>query len=130
MISFGGSDRGSGRRGPPDYTSRPVQLRLFVLVGALMLVLACMFEARKPENWRWLWAGHRSRPGRWRWPTARNAPSPRPQWRRGETGHDSGFAWRAADALRSIDRTQRGTGRGEGRHGVAPPPNKMLGFVS
>ena len=45
------------RRPPPNYFSRPVQRRLFLAVGCLMLVLILMAEARKPQNWQWMWAG-------------------------------------------------------------------------
>ena len=47
------------RQPPPNYSSRREQIRLFILCGMLMLVLAMMNEARKPEAWRWLWAGGR-----------------------------------------------------------------------
>jgi hypothetical protein len=40
---------------PPDYSSRPVQIRLFMMVALLVLVITAAFEARKPERWRWLW---------------------------------------------------------------------------
>lgn len=43
-------------RPPPDYTSRPVKLRLFVIVAALMLVLFVAEKARDPDNWRWFFA--------------------------------------------------------------------------
>lgn len=39
---------------PPDYTSRATRIKLFVLVGSLMLVLVMMNEARKPDNWKWM----------------------------------------------------------------------------
>lgn len=48
---------GTSRRHPPNYLSRREQYRLFVLSTSLMLVLVMMNEARKPANWRWLWAG-------------------------------------------------------------------------
>lgn len=38
----------------PDYSSRSAKLRLFVMVCAVMLVVALMFEARNPRNWDWL----------------------------------------------------------------------------
>jgi hypothetical protein len=41
----------------PDYRSRSARFRIFVLVAALMTVLVAMNEARKPENWAWLWRG-------------------------------------------------------------------------
>ena len=41
----------------PNYFARSVQVRLLCVVASLMLVLALMFEARKPENWQWMWAG-------------------------------------------------------------------------
>ena len=40
---------------PRDYFSRREQYRLLVLVSMLMFVLIAMNEARKPQNWRWLW---------------------------------------------------------------------------
>ncbi|MCA9195889.1 MAG: hypothetical protein KDA87_00060 [Planctomycetales bacterium] len=43
------------RHRPPNYASRSVQMRLFVLVGSLMLIFILMSEAAKPANWRWLW---------------------------------------------------------------------------
>ena len=39
-------------RPPPDYTSRPVKLRLFAIVAARMLVLFVAEKARDPDNWR------------------------------------------------------------------------------
>ena len=44
------------RRPPPNYLSRSVQRRLFLAVGSLMLVVILMSEARKPQNWQWMWA--------------------------------------------------------------------------
>ena len=41
---------------PPNYLSRRVQWRVFMLVACFMLVIILMQEARKPKNWRWLWA--------------------------------------------------------------------------
>lgn len=51
----GNDTRHAARKPPPNYFSRSVQWRLMVLVGSLMLVLTLMAEARKPQNWRWLW---------------------------------------------------------------------------
>jgi len=31
-----------------------------MLIVALILVVALMFEARKPENWEWMWAGEKA----------------------------------------------------------------------
>ncbi|MGE0757975.1 MAG: hypothetical protein AB7O38_13185 [Pirellulaceae bacterium] len=45
---------------PIDYRSRRIRVQLFVLTAALMAVLVGMNEARKPETWRWLWAGDTS----------------------------------------------------------------------
>lgn len=45
------------RRPPPDYFSRRVRIRLFMLVAMFMLVLTLMTEAGKPKNWYWLWGG-------------------------------------------------------------------------
>ena len=55
----GGSSRPSGskRKPPPNYFSRKEQYRLLILCAMLMLVLVMMNEARKPQNWKWLWAG-------------------------------------------------------------------------
>lgn len=44
------------RRPPRNYFSRREQVRLLLLCSLLMLVLVMMNEARKPENWDWLWA--------------------------------------------------------------------------
>lgn len=41
---------------PPNYLSRRVQWKLFLLVGTLMFVVILMQEARKEKNWRWMWA--------------------------------------------------------------------------
>ncbi len=41
-------------RRPPDYGSRAVQWKLFMLVGCLFAVLWCMQQAGKPESWQWL----------------------------------------------------------------------------
>ncbi len=43
------------RKPPPDYLSRRTQHRIFALVGSLFLVFFLMEQARKPENWRWIW---------------------------------------------------------------------------
>lgn len=51
--SSGGSP---GWKPPPNYLARSTQWRLLVMVGSLMLVLTLMWEARKPENWAWMWA--------------------------------------------------------------------------
>ena len=42
---------------PPNYFARSMQVRLLTLVFAFMLVIVLMFEARKPENWKWMWGG-------------------------------------------------------------------------
>ena len=57
--SGGGSSRSSGSKPkpPPNYFSRKEQYRLLILCATLMLVLVMMNEARKPKNWKWLWAG-------------------------------------------------------------------------
>ncbi len=39
---------------PPNYLSRRFQLRLMTMVGSLLLILFLMSEARRPENWKWL----------------------------------------------------------------------------
>jgi hypothetical protein len=54
-----GKQPSEGRRRPqppPDYLSRRVQWKVFVMVACLMLVFILMQEARRPENWRWMWA--------------------------------------------------------------------------
>ena len=43
------------RRPPPDYTQRSTKLKLFVMVAALMVVLAFAERVRDPKNWQWLW---------------------------------------------------------------------------
>ena len=42
------------RRGPPNYRSRWVQLRLLAMVSLFMLVLFAAYEARNPKYYRWL----------------------------------------------------------------------------
>jgi hypothetical protein len=43
-----------GRRRPtPDYSSRRSQIKLLVLVFALLAMLRLMDEARQPGNWKW-----------------------------------------------------------------------------
>ncbi len=56
-LDFQGSsnDRRFGRKPPPDYLSRRTQYRILALVGSLFLILLLMEQARKPENWRWIW---------------------------------------------------------------------------
>jgi len=49
------SGRRSGLKPPPNYASRRVQWKVFILVALLLLVVVLMKEARKAENWRWLW---------------------------------------------------------------------------
>ena len=39
---------------PPNYSSRPVQYRLLLLVGMCMTILVVMNEARDPKNWYWM----------------------------------------------------------------------------
>jgi hypothetical protein len=46
------------RRPPPNYFSRRVQLRIFTLLAMVMLVLWLMDQARRPENWYWMWGGN------------------------------------------------------------------------
>ena len=41
------------RRPAPDYSSRRSQIRLLVLVFALLAMLRVIDEARQPENWQW-----------------------------------------------------------------------------
>ncbi len=50
-------DQRAGRlRRVPDYSSRPVKLRLFVLVAAFILVLIVAEKARDPKSWQWFFA--------------------------------------------------------------------------
>ena len=46
---------------PPNYFSRSTQVRVLMMVFSLMLVMVLMSEARKPENWKWMWAGAKTR---------------------------------------------------------------------
>lgn len=50
-------DEKPSRRPPPNYFSRRVRIRLFMLVAMFMLIVTLMFEAAKPGNWYWLWGG-------------------------------------------------------------------------
>jgi hypothetical protein len=43
------------RRAVPDYTQRSTKLRLFVMVAALMVIVAFAERARDPKTWNWLW---------------------------------------------------------------------------
>ena len=65
-LTFGHSSESSpsgGRlRRVPDYNSRPVKLRLFALVAALMLVLFVAEKARDPKYWRWFFAHENAPP--------------------------------------------------------------------
>ncbi|MCA9211808.1 MAG: hypothetical protein KDB27_01990 [Planctomycetales bacterium] len=45
----------SNLRKPPNYSSRPMQYRLMMLVTMLMVVILLMAEAAKPKNWEWMW---------------------------------------------------------------------------
>jgi hypothetical protein len=49
------------RQRPPNYYSRSVQVRVLMMVFSLLLVIVMMLEARKPENWEWMWAGAKTR---------------------------------------------------------------------
>jgi hypothetical protein len=58
-LTFTDADKDSspGRlRRAPDYNSRPVKLRLFVLVAAFILVLIVAEKARDPKSWQWFFA--------------------------------------------------------------------------
>ena len=57
-LNFGRENlqRGSRPKRPPNYLSRSVQWKVFMMVACLMLVFILMQEAKKPDNWRWLWA--------------------------------------------------------------------------
>lgn len=56
-LDFRGSsnDRRFRRRPPPDYLARRTQYRVLALVGSLFLIVFLMDQARKPDNWRWMW---------------------------------------------------------------------------
>ncbi|MCA9147159.1 MAG: hypothetical protein KDB05_30490 [Planctomycetales bacterium] len=49
------------RAAPPNYFSRSTQVRVLMMVFSLMLVIVLMLEARKAENWEWMWAGTKIR---------------------------------------------------------------------
>lgn len=57
MADASQDDRPS-RRQPSNYSSRRVWWRLFGLVAMFMLVLWIMEQARRPQNWYWLWGGN------------------------------------------------------------------------
>ena len=42
------------RRTVPNYSTRSVQIRLLMLVFAVMTVIALMMKAGDPNTWRWL----------------------------------------------------------------------------
>src|SRR5262245_23462436 len=48
------------RKSVPDYTQRSTKLRLFVIVAALMIVVAFADRARDPKTRSWLWQGGNS----------------------------------------------------------------------
>ncbi len=48
------SSPGKRLRPPPNYFSRRVQLRVMMLVAALLFVVLTMLEVRKPEFWQWM----------------------------------------------------------------------------
>jgi hypothetical protein len=53
-FSDSAADSRPGRlRRVPDYNSRPVKMRLFVLVAAFILVLIVAEKARDPKSWQW-----------------------------------------------------------------------------
>ena len=50
-------EKSAGRlRRVPDYNSRPVRMRLFALLAALILVLLVAERARDPRSWQWFFA--------------------------------------------------------------------------
>ncbi len=59
-LTFSDSDAKSDRQGRlrrvPDYRSRPMKLRLFVMVAAFILVLFVAEKARDPRSWQWFFA--------------------------------------------------------------------------
>ncbi len=48
------SEPAPDRRGPPNYSSRRLQIRLLLLVFTLMAVLVAMDKARDPSNFAWM----------------------------------------------------------------------------
>jgi hypothetical protein len=57
-FQVGKPDRSSPRRPPPNYFSRSVKRRLFTMIAMVMLVLWLMDQARRPQNWYWMWGGN------------------------------------------------------------------------
>lgn len=53
-MKFNIANPESKRIQPPNYSSRMVQIRIFILVALLIGVLAAMNEARKPSTWSFL----------------------------------------------------------------------------
>jgi hypothetical protein len=43
------------RRAVPDYTQRGTKMKIFVMIAALMVVLAFIDKARDPKTWNFLW---------------------------------------------------------------------------
>jgi len=54
FSDYQASSPGKRLRPPPNYFSRRVQLRVMMLVAALLFVVLAMFEVRKPEFWHWM----------------------------------------------------------------------------
>ena len=48
-------DHRSGRKSPPDYFSRKVQLRLLLMVFLFMFVIMLVEQASDPQLYRWIW---------------------------------------------------------------------------
>jgi len=55
MRDSRGQPQKNFRQPPPDYTQRGPWLRVFLLVGAVMVVLALAERSRDPQSWKWLW---------------------------------------------------------------------------
>ncbi len=65
MITFGHREDDSsapGRQRPPNYFSRGVQLKILTMLFLFMGILMLASEARKPKNWRWMWAFDKNAP--------------------------------------------------------------------
>jgi len=54
--------RRSFRQPPPDYTQRGPWLRVFLMVAAVIAVLAVAERTREPQSWKWLWDLDKSDP--------------------------------------------------------------------
>jgi hypothetical protein len=104
------------RRPPPDYLARRTQYRIFALVGSLFLVFFLMEQARKPENWRWIWtAGGGQVPAEVDVDTRLRAP-PEPN----EGGQRAGPLLISADGEASLPAREQPNAAGEEKLEPAP----------